>query len=432
MAATQRVICLAGSKTTAVVETIATERGLEVSTASSVAAAAALLSDGQGVYAVIVALGTDPSNMLFNSDRPSSELMDAVKQTHPGCALIVYSQTACSSEAGRSKCLAAGAGAVVCNKAALSAAMDELGAQRQLRVPTSAPVARFEYLPPGGDALVSSTFPPAAISGYVRVVCIADTHNEHESLRLPAGDLLIHAGDCLTASGTRHVERRSDGTIVRVLPAGEALFKRFAAWLGAQPHFHKVLIGGNHDLVIQGLGATRVQQILTETASLGTPPVYLEHEAATVGGLRVFGSPFAHYGGINNAFLVREDRDFLDMPVGCDIVVTHMPCLLPRRGGGTDVAQPALCSALLRTGASLHVSGHCHWAHGLYHTGRVPCVVASVCDSHWRKPPDLEAASGMRGDPADAVDGGYNVGLFPIVVDVKVPSRQADPSTNYA
>jgi hypothetical protein len=41
-----------------------------------------------------------------------------------------------------------------------------------------------------------------------------------------------------------------------------------------------VLIAGNHDLVLQGLGPARVQTILNEEAAGGTaPPVYLEHGA---------------------------------------------------------------------------------------------------------------------------------------------------------
>jgi 3',5'-cyclic AMP phosphodiesterase CpdA len=29
----------------------------------------------------------------------------------------------------------------------------------------------------------------------MKFVCISDTHNQHAELRLPPGDMLIHAGD---------------------------------------------------------------------------------------------------------------------------------------------------------------------------------------------------------------------------------------------
>lgn len=295
-----------------------------------------------------------------------------------------------------------------------------------LRVQTAPPVDNYHYLAPNGASLhpvAGSSAAPPRVPGCVRVVCIADTHNEHETLRLPEGDVLVHAGDCLTESGRRHVERRSDKTIVRVKPEGEALFARFAAWLGAQPHAHKVLIGGNHDLVLQGLGHARVQQILDASATVGAPPVYLEHTAATVGGLRFFGSPYAYYGSHNDAFLDPRGADFGRLPASVDVVVTHMPCVLPDRGGRTAEAQPGLGAALRRCGAQLHVSGHCHWAHGLHRSaegGGVPCVVASVCDSHWEmNPHKLRAASGVRGDAKDAARGGYNLEMAPIVCDVR-------------
>ena len=96
---------------------------------------------------------------------------------------------------------------------------------------------------------------------------------------------------------------------------------------GAQPHASKVLIGGNHDLVLQGLGAARVQRILDEQATpgRGPPPIYLEHSHTTLPcGLTVFGSPYADWSSHNNAFLARGGADFSAVPPRCDVVLTHM------------------------------------------------------------------------------------------------------------
>ena len=62
----------------------------------------------------------------------------------------------------------------------------------------------------------------------VRLVMMADTHSYHEDLEVPEGDVLIHAGD-LTRLG-------------RVEALAEV-----AAFLGRQPHPHKIVIAGNHD-----------------------------------------------------------------------------------------------------------------------------------------------------------------------------------------
>ena len=157
---------------------------------------------------------------------------------------------------------------------------------------------------------------------------------------------------------------RRSGATLEVRPAGVELFVSFASWLARQPHAHKVLIGGNHDLVLEALGAARVQQILNEYTPDGLePPIYLEHTAASVGGLTRLD---AAYGGKNLAFFARH-ADLPAVPSDADVVVTHMPCVLPDRdGSATEDAR--LADALRRAKAQLHVAGHCHWAHGLHRT----------------------------------------------------------------
>lgn len=286
------------------------------------------------------------------------------------------------------------------------------------------PMDRYLYLAHGatkavehrGDAL------PAIGGDSIRVVCISDTHNEHDTLRLPAGDLLIHSGDCLTESGTRHVVR-SNGVIQSVKPDGEALFVHFSQWLGAQPYCYKILVAGNHDLVLQGLGKAKVQEILDAHTTHGKV-IYLQHEAVSAGGVNIFGSPFAYWGGKNDAFLSRR-CDFTDVPAGMHIVVTHMPAILPAEGGALD-EDMQMTNALHKTGASLHVSGHCHWAFGVYHSRRqgsnpIPCVVASVCDSQWLFANSLTSVTGVRGDSADRRYGGYNLLQPGVVCDIRLP-----------
>jgi Icc-related predicted phosphoesterase len=63
----------------------------------------------------------------------------------------------------------------------------------------------------------------------IRVICISDTHDQQ--LPLPSGDVLIHAGD-LTENGSLD-EIQSQLT-----------------WLSSQPHRHKILVAGNHDVLL--------------------------------------------------------------------------------------------------------------------------------------------------------------------------------------
>ncbi len=273
------------------------------------------------------------------------------------------------------------------------------------------------YLAPGlSPVLVDSSALAPKPPGLLRVVCIADTHNEHENVALPAGDLLIHAGDALTESGRRHVKQQL------VSDAGAKLLDRFASWFGAQPHAHKLVIGGNHDSVFQGLGTAAVRRVFAKY-SAGSA-LYVEHENAQVGGLRVFGSPRARWGGANDAFLTSEP-DFSGVAAGTHIVVTHMPPVLPSSHGGNR-EDAAVVDMLHRVGARLQVSGHCHWAHGAYTTSgvgaaAVPCVVASI-SGEWAWPMNLQVGpSRARGDPADLWRGGYNLTHPVVVADIEAP-----------
>ena len=66
-----------------------------------------------------------------------------------------------------------------------------------------------------------------------RIVCISDTHGLHRKVAVPEGDLLIHAGDFMR-TGTS-LEEIAD----------------FKDWLGEQPHPHKIVVAGNHDLLFE-------------------------------------------------------------------------------------------------------------------------------------------------------------------------------------
>ena len=74
-----------------------------------------------------------------------------------------------------------------------------------------------------------------------RIVLISDTHSVHQKLgSLPAGDILIHAGD-----------------FSRARPAKPGEYKDFFDWLVAQPHRHKILISGNRDQLMDSAAKVR-------------------------------------------------------------------------------------------------------------------------------------------------------------------------------
>ncbi|KJR89658.1 uncharacterized protein SPSK_06407 [Sporothrix schenckii 1099-18] len=196
----------------------------------------------------------------------------------------------------------------------------------------------------------------------VRVVCVADTHNTQPVL--PAGDVLIHAGDLTDRGSFAEVQ------------AG-------LAWLAAQPHQHKILVAGNHDVLLDDAflekhPKRRYGQSATETKrdlDWGDATYFQDrHVSIRVGArsLTIYGAPWTPAYGVS-AFQYRPDcpthwsqrlRAFSPAQPP-DILVTHGPpklhrdqrdfyraCLLGGAGGAP--AAPAVClwlhSCGVRTG----------------------------------------------------------------------------------
>ena len=136
----------------------------------------------------------------------------------------------------------------------------------------------------------------------VRIICISDTHGQHAGLRLPDGDILIHAGDFMTY-----------GNAPREIID-------FDAWLGRQPHAHKIVIAGNHDRLFESHPIP--------ARALITNVIYLEDSGVEVEGLKFWGSPVQP--PFNNwAFNVQRGapirRHWDKIPTDTDVLVTHGP-----------------------------------------------------------------------------------------------------------
>jgi dienelactone hydrolase len=67
------------------------------------------------------------------------------------------------------------------------------------------------------------------LPGHIRFVHISDTHNKHDRIKIPPGDVLIHSGDFSYHPGTK-----------RQVAA-------FAQWFAQQDYEYKIIIAGNHE-----------------------------------------------------------------------------------------------------------------------------------------------------------------------------------------
>lgn len=195
-----------------------------------------------------------------------------------------------------------------------------------------------------------------------RLVCISDTHNHHAAVRLPPGDVLVHAGDVSGMGRPREIEA-------------------FALWLREQPFAHKVVIAGNHDWLFE-----REPAVARGILAKGCPGVvYLEDGGVEIRGLRFWGSPWQPE-FCNWAFNIarREDRarKWAMIPADTDVLVTHGPPqgILDRTMGGDAAGCEALAAELGgRLKPRVHVFGHIHEAYGVVEKGGTAYVNASIC-----------------------------------------------------
>lgn len=202
----------------------------------------------------------------------------------------------------------------------------------------------------------------------VRIVCISDTHTQ--TPKLPAGDILIHAGD-LTNQGT-HSE-----------------LSKTIEWLQRTDFRVKIVVCGNHDITCdisfyQQYGTyfhnkkMEDPQLCVDLFQPDPSIVYLNHEAKQIrlaheGGavtiLKVFGSPYSPAKGFWAFGYQPEAASQLwdQIPLDTDLLVTHTPAKFHRDESGTR--GPAGCEklreALWRVRPRLFVCGHIHEGYGV-------------------------------------------------------------------
>lgn len=182
----------------------------------------------------------------------------------------------------------------------------------------------------------------------MRVVCISDTHGKLAALRIPDGDLLVHAGDATKRGTLEELQRFGDELA--------ALRRRFR---------EIVFVPGNHDFICE-TNPQRSAQILSAAT-------VLSDRAWTVAGTRVYGSPWQPW-FCDWAFnFPREDggaaarTTWAGIPEDVELLITHGPPrgILDRTARGDAVGCPVLRQRLEELPSlRLHVFGHIHEAYG--------------------------------------------------------------------
>jgi len=195
---------------------------------------------------------------------------------------------------------------------------------------------------------------------FVRFVAVSDTHRYHDKVDLPAGEVLLYAGDSVGNYG-----RSSD--ISRH-------FAEFLSWLAKQSRrFARVyFIAGNHETFLDdqlfdaAAGVDQLHRFLAATRKC----IYLENGGAVYRGIQLFGSPITvsrvetegkrYYSRAFERFADQRAEVWADLPEGLDLLMTHCP---PRGHLCHCAAGDPLLTE--RLGAMLspprfHVFGHDH------------------------------------------------------------------------
>ena len=196
----------------------------------------------------------------------------------------------------------------------------------------------------------------------IRLVFISDTHGFHD-IAVPAGDVLIHAGDGC-----------SRGTLEEA--------QRWGAFLGAQPHRHKLAIVGNHD---------RCFESDLETARQALPPAvtFMHDSGCELEGVRYWGAPWQPW-FLSWAFNLARGPELAKkwalIPDDTDVLVTHGPPhgILDRTDADLEVGCEELLVALQRVRPRVHAFGHIHEGYGVVQRDGTMFINASTCTLRYR------------------------------------------------
>lgn len=197
----------------------------------------------------------------------------------------------------------------------------------------------------------------------MKIVCISDTHNKHAAIKIPTGDLIIHAGD-FTEAGTR----------------AETL--NFLNWFSSLPHTHKILVAGNHDFFLE-----------KNTSSLHDiiPPNihYLQDSGVCIDHINFWGAPYTRGNG-SWAFNIKRGEEIGKhwdlIPGNTNFLITHTPPfrILDELDNKKHIGCDMLRQRVKQINPAYHIFGHNHNDYGIERTAATVFVNSSSLDDNYR------------------------------------------------
>ena len=178
----------------------------------------------------------------------------------------------------------------------------------------------------------------------MKLVCLSDTHRAYHKIKIPSGDVFIHAGD---------------------IDAWDMMcLMDFNEWLADVPCKHKIIVAGNHDKIFATENA--LARTLLRNAT------YLENSGCEIEGVKFWGSPITPpfrqwYFMAKRGSAIKKYWDAI--PGDTDVLITHGPALgildyVPYTYGQNHAGCEELGIAVHRVKPKLHIFGHIHYCGG--------------------------------------------------------------------
>lgn len=210
----------------------------------------------------------------------------------------------------------------------------------------------------------------------LKIVAISDTHQLHEQITVPDGDVLIHCGD--------FTNRGTDGAL-----------KDFLTWFSSQKHEYKIVVPGNHEIGLdRGNNKQHKINIIKEFLDQNSKMFYLENSGITIKNINFYGSPVTpwFYDWAWNVHRGAPIAAVWDrIPDDTNVLITHGPpygildTVLESFGRDNHQGCVDLRERIKHLPAlKLHAFGHLHLEGGnKLDVDGVTFVNAAICDDNY-------------------------------------------------
>lgn len=210
----------------------------------------------------------------------------------------------------------------------------------------------------------------------MKTIILSDTHCRLRKIDVPAGDLLLHAGDLTFKGDIKEISQE-----LREL---ERISKNFT--------YGCVFIAGNHDRLAEQ------QPFLMKQMALDHGLTYLDHSSTVINGFNIFGSAYSPE-FCNWSFGYDRAEAFKywsEIPDNTHILITHGPpmgvldsVIKFNSMKGEYVEEKVGCLDLYNRIQELkelkvHCFGHIHQNYGIQVFNKIYSVNASVCTENYR------------------------------------------------